>query len=180
MRLACFRPRWGYQVQSSISRKATLSHLSRSGAHNCAPITSRGQFAAFRLKPGEDLIAGLHQARQQSNTRAMAVVTCVGSLTSVWIRHANRPEGTLYRGHFEITSLAGTIDGEGEHLHLTITNGEGHAFGGHLLPGSSIYTTAEIVTVILPDMAFTREPCVLSGYDELVVTPVPKSERAIE
>ena len=54
----------------------------------------------------------------------MALVTCVGSLTCAVIRHANRPEGTVYRGHYEI-SLVGTIDPLAEHLHLTITDGEG-------------------------------------------------------
>ena len=54
---------------------------------------------------------------------------------------------------------------------LTISDGEGRCFGGHLMPeGSAIYTTAEIVVLALPELAFTRLPCPLSGYDELVVT----------
>ncbi|MFT3688496.1 PPC domain-containing DNA-binding protein [Paenirhodobacter sp.] len=132
---------------------------------------SHGRFAAVRLCPGDDLTAGLRRVLHETGARAMAVVTCVGSLTRVEIRHANRPEGTLYQGHFEITSLTGTIDPVGEHLHLTITDGEGRAFGGHLLPGSSVYTTAEIVTVLLDDLAFGRAPCPLSGYDELSIHP---------
>lgn len=135
---------------------------------------SPGRFAAFRLKPGEDLILGLHALRKETGAQAMAIVTCVGSLTSVLIRHANQPEGTLYQGHFEITSLTGTIDPHGEHLHLTITDGAGQAFGGHLLPGSAVYTTAEIVVLDLPGLTFTREPCPASGYDELVVRPAPQ------
>ena len=51
-----------------------------------------------------------------------------------------------------------------------ITDGEGRAFGGHLLPGSSVYTTAEIVLLALPGLVFARQPCAASGYDELVVT----------
>lgn len=60
----------------------------------------------------------------------MAVMTCVGSLIEVLIRHANRPENTRYQGHFEIISLVGTVDPAGEHLRLTITDGEGRTFGG--------------------------------------------------
>ena len=123
--------------------------LPPSGRAAAPVVTSQGSFAAFRLKPGEDLIAGLRVVQQQSGIPAMAIVTCVGSLTSVWIRHANQPRGTLYEGHFEITSLTGTIDPAGEHLHLTITDGDGRAFGGHLLPDSSVYTTAEVVTLLL-------------------------------
>lgn len=136
-----------------------------------APILlSQGLYTAFRLKPGADPIAGLRAAFAASGARAGAVVTCVGSLTRAMIRHANRPETTPYEGHFEITSLVGAVDPEGEHLHLTIADGEGRAFGGHLMPGSSVYTTAEIVLLLLPALVFRREPCAESGYDELTIT----------
>ena len=132
------------------------------------PLSS-GRHAALRLKPGEDPVAALRALQRQTGAQAMALVTCVGSLTRAMIRHANRPEATEYRGHFEITSLVGTIDPAGEHLHLTITDPEGRAFGGHLLAGSSVYTTAEIVVLILDGLIFSRAPCPYSGYDELVV-----------
>ena len=133
---------------------------------------STGRHAALRLKPGEDPVAALRALQRQTGAQAMALVTCVGSLTRAVIRHANRPEGTVYRGHYEITSLVGTIDPLAEHLHLTITDGEGRAFGGHLLPGSAVYTTAEIVVVLLEELSFARAPCPYSGYDELVVNTV--------
>ncbi len=135
------------------------------------PLSS-GRYAALRLIPGDDPLAALRELQRQTGARAMALVTCVGSLTRAMIRHANRPDATEYDGHFEITSLVGTIDPMGEHLHLTICDGEGRAFGGHLLPGSAVYTTAEIVVVILDDLAFSRAPCPYSGYDELVVNSV--------
>lgn len=133
---------------------------------------SPGRYAALRLKPGEDPIAALRALQRQTGARAMALVTCVGSLTRAMIRHANRSEGSEYRGHYEITSLVGTIDPAGEHLHLTIADGDGRAFGGHLLPGSEVYTTAEIVVLILDGLAFDRRPCPYSGYDELVVEEI--------
>ena len=78
---------------------------------------SPGRYAALRLKPGEDPVAALRALQVQTGAQAMALVTCVGSLTRAVIRHANRPEGTVYRGHYEITSLVGTIDPLAEHLH---------------------------------------------------------------
>ena len=135
------------------------------------PLSS-GRHAAIRLTPGEDPLAALRWLQHQTGARAMALVTCVGSLTCAMIRHANQPEGTEYRGHYEITSLVGTIDAKAEHLHLTITDGSGQAFGGHLLPGSAVYTTAEIVVLILDDLVFSRAPCPYSGYDELVVDTI--------
>ncbi|MFC3570434.1 PPC domain-containing DNA-binding protein [Paracoccus simplex] len=136
------------------------------------PLSS-GRFAAIRLQPGEDPLAALRALQRRTGAAAMALVTCVGSLTRAVIRHANRDEASEYRGHFEITALTGTIDPAGQHLHLTIADDEGRAFGGHLLPGCEIYTTAEIVVLILDDLGFARAPCPLSGHDELVVRPAP-------
>ncbi|WP_199258042.1 PPC domain-containing DNA-binding protein [Paracoccus binzhouensis] len=136
------------------------------------PLSS-GRFAAIRLQPGEDPVAALRALQRRTGAAAMALVTCVGSLTRAVIRHANRNEASDYRGHFEITALTGTIDPAGQHLHLTIADGEGRAFGGHLLPGCEIHTTAEIVVLILDDLHFSRAPCPLSGHDELLVRPAP-------
>ncbi|WP_196053630.1 PPC domain-containing DNA-binding protein [Paracoccus lichenicola] len=134
-------------------------------------LSSTGVFHAFRLGPGQNLTEGLRRVFDASGAGAMAVVMGVGSLTDVVIRHANRPEGTAYRGHFEITALAGTLDARTQHLHLTIADGEGRAFGGHLMPqGSAVFTTAEIVVLALPGLVFNRQPCPRSGHDELVVS----------
>ena len=134
------------------------------------PLPSTGVFYAFRLGPGENLTRGLRRIFDASGAQAMAVVTCAGSLTDVVIRHANRPDGTAYSGHFEITALTGTLDARHQHLHLTIADDEGRAFGGHLMPqGSAVFTTAEIVVLALPGLLFDRQPCPLSGFDELVV-----------
>jgi predicted DNA-binding protein with PD1-like motif len=135
-------------------------------------LTSAGTFAAFRLTPGADLLDGLRAARRDLGVRAMAVVTCVGSLSSATLRHADRSEGVAYDGRFEIVSLVGTVDPEGQHLHLSIADGGGHVSGGHLLPDATVYTTAEIVVAALPGLAFRRAPCALSGYRELVIEPV--------
>lgn len=131
---------------------------------------SGGDFAARRLLPGTDLIAGLRQLQRQTGAPAMAMVTCVGSLRAVRIRHADADDGTPYEGRFEIVSLSGTIDARHQHLHISVADPQGKVFGGHLLPGSEVYTTAEIVVLILRDLSFGRAHCEGSGFDELTIT----------
>lgn len=128
---------------------------------------SAGVFAALRLPPGADLIDGLRGLQRRTGAQAMAVASCAGSLRAVRLRHANRDEATSYDGHFEILSLTGTIDPRHQHLHLAIADGRGRAFGGHLLPGSRVFTTAEVVALLLPGLRFSRRPCPRSGFDEL-------------
>ena len=132
-----------------------------------SPVTA----FALRLKPGDDLKAELATFARRHRLRAGVILTGVGSLTEVHIRYANRDGGTLRRGHFEILSLVGTLDAGGMHVHMTVADRDGVAFGGHLLEGCKVYTTAEIAVGELAALQFTREVDATYGYKELVVSP---------
>ena len=44
-------------------------------------------------------------------------------------------------------------------------------FGGHVLDGCRVYTTAEVVVAELTDLFFDRHTDATFGYRELVVAP---------
>jgi len=94
--------------------------------------------AAFRLKPGEDLKAGIEKIVKEKAINAGWVAACVGSLTDYSIRFANQPDASTGSGHFEIVSLTGTVSTNGAHLHISISDSTGKTTGGHLLPGWKI------------------------------------------
>ena len=109
--------------------------------------------AAIRLGPDEDPFTALRDLQARTGARAMAMVTCVGSLTRAMIRHADQPEAREYLGRYEITSLVGTIDPLRAHLHLGIADGEGRgvvieAEGKQLhgTPGSGRFCQAAIIS----------------------------------
>jgi len=135
------------------------------------------QAIALRLTPGQDLKQELDALIHRHQFSAACVLTCVGSLTQATLRLANQPEGTTYTGHFEIVSLTGVMGMQGAHYHVAIADPEGKTIGGHLLEGCLIYTTAEIVLGIFPNLTFDRQPCTQSGYPELIVRNEPFSER---
>lgn len=129
---------------------------------------------AMRLRPGQDLRVELERWAKEQRVTAACIVTAVGSLTRASLRYANREEATVLEGHFEVTSLVGTLSEAGSHLHITIADGDGRTYGGHLEEGSSIYTTMELVVGRLPGVVFARELDPTYGYDELVVRPLPE------
>lgn len=125
-----------------------------------------------RLRPGDDLSERIAALARERDLRAAWIVTCVGSLTEVHLRFANREAGTRLRGHFEIVSLVGTLSTAGAHLHLSVADEEGRVVGGHLLgKGNRVYTTAELVIGYTDEVAFDRAFDPDSGYRELVVRP---------
>jgi predicted DNA-binding protein with PD1-like motif len=129
------------------------------------------QAFTFRLKPGQDLFNGIEAVVAEKNVEAGCVLSAVGSLTHATLRLANREYFSEYDGHFEIVSMTGTVSAHGSHLHISISDEDGHTIGGHLVPGCKIYTTAEMVLAIFNDVVYKREFAEDSGYDELSVKP---------
>ena len=124
---------------------------------------------AFRLRPGADLKSELLRLVNEHQWRAATVLTAVGSLSVVSLRFANQPNATKFDGKHEIVSLIGTLSQDGIHLHMSVADSKGQMFGGHVMDGSLINTTAEIVIGELSELDFKREHCPESGYRELVV-----------
>lgn len=128
---------------------------------------------ACRLHPGQDLKRDLIAFAHRHALAAPVVVTCVGSLTRVTLRFAGATESTVLVGKYEIVSLVGCVDPPRGHLHLCVADATGAVVGGHLMDGSEVYTTAEVVIGDLPGVRFRREPDPTYGYKELVVESEP-------
>lgn len=127
---------------------------------------------ALRLRPMHDLKHELIAFTQQQSIQAGFILTCVGSLQVAALRLANRDETTIYERKFEICSLVGTLDPEGCHLHISLSDGTGAMIGGHLQDGNLIYTTAEIVIGAATNFTFRRDHDAQTGYPELVISPL--------
>ena len=130
---------------------------------------SSSKMLAFRILPGQDLKSELDKKVRENGWKAAGIVTAVGSLNSAKIRFANQADATEIPGKLEILSLSGTLGPEGSHLHLSVADSTGKTYGGHLTAGCPVYTTAEIILVILEDYVFKRQTDSTYGYKELVV-----------
>jgi uncharacterized protein len=135
---------------------------------------------ALRLKPQQDLKAELEAFVQHQVIEAACIVTCVGSLTKATLRLANQSDAIVYDGKFEIVSLTGVMSRWGSHYHMAIADSAGQTIGGHLMRGSLIYTTAEIIIGILPQFSFRRELDEATGYRELSIYDVAKENCSTE
>ncbi|HHU9774944.1 TPA: PCC domain-containing protein, partial [Escherichia coli] len=93
------------------------------------------------------------------------------SLTDVALRYAGQENTALLSGKFEVIALNGTLEQSGEHLHLCVSDPHGTMLGGHMMPGCTVRTTLELVIGCLEELAFSRQSCALSGYDELHISP---------
>jgi len=130
----------------------------------------------LRLKPGQDIYGELTSYVSTHKIMAASIISAVGSVTEANLRFANKQEGTLIKGPLELLSLSGTTSVEGTHLHMSVADGEGKTTGGHLLIGTKVYTTLEIVIASYEGISFKRILDKTYGYKELDVQPLRKGK----
>ncbi|MDI1275424.1 PPC domain-containing DNA-binding protein [Polaromonas sp.] len=137
------------------------------------------QTLPLRLNPGQDLRTAIEAAVRGANCRAAFVLSGIGSLSSAGLRFAGAKQPQRLTGDMEILSLSGTVafNGTGQgarsssHIHMALSTATGDVVGGHVAPGCTVRTTAEVLLALLPEWEFSRAPDAATGYDELQITP---------
>jgi predicted DNA-binding protein with PD1-like motif len=131
------------------------------------------QTLPIRLNPGDDIRAAIEAAVRGADCRAAFVISGIGSLSTAGLRFAGADQPRRFSGDIEILSLAGSIAFDGahssSHLHMALATASGEVFGGHVMPGCTVRTTAEVLLALLPEWAFSRAPDAATGYLELEV-----------
>lgn len=132
---------------------------------------------AVRLNRGNDLKNGICRFLISKNVTSASVVSAVGSLSTVRLRMAGatpkKQDVRTYEGVFEIVSLIGTIDKNGEaHLHMSIADHEGRVIGGHVKDGCIVHTTAECSFVTDQKLVFERRNDPQTGFSELCIEEI--------
>ncbi len=126
-------------------------------------------YHAFRLTKGQDLLIEIENYIQNNHINAGVILSGVGCVDQYHIRLADGVTETTIVGAFEIVSLMGTLSLDGCHLHVSFSDTSGLTWGGHLMAGCLVNTTAEIVLLALNDLNFSRLFDANTGYDELVI-----------
>jgi predicted DNA-binding protein with PD1-like motif len=125
----------------------------------------------FRVAPDMDLRSALESAVAARSCAAAFVISGIGSLRQARLRRAGAAAADALHGDLEILTLAGTVASNGSHLHMSVADAEGRAFGGHVASGCTVRTTAEVLLLLLPEWSFIREPDPSTGFAELVIRP---------
>ena len=131
------------------------------------------QVHVLRLVPGDDLRVSLETAfsslAKEHGIQAACIVSAVGGLSRAVLRYADKPTGSDINTALELLMLSGTLSADGAHVHASVADEHGEVKGGHLMPGSIVRTTAEVVIAMLPGWQFRRELDAATGFNELTV-----------
>lgn len=101
-----------------------------------------------QLQPGEDLRRSVEELAVQQQATGF-VLGVVGNLSQAVFQCPGRSQPTVLRGELEIISLQGTLDPEGGHLHLSLSDTGCQVWGGHLEPGSLVLKGVDLLVGLL-------------------------------
>ena len=118
-----------------------------------------GRIIALRLTPGTDVLLGLTEACKRAGINNGVILSGIGSLNGVaYCNPVELPTKAGYgygetlhlTGPIELTNASGIIchDDEGNtnlHVHMTVTDRHGNAHGGHLVEGTKVLLTVDVI-----------------------------------
>ena len=131
-----------------------------------------GRVVVLRLKPGTDLIKGIQSACERYDIHNGVIISGIGSLGRVRfcdvealpVKKCGYGYGrTLEMNEtIELTGASGVICSDAEnninlHIHLSMSDKNGKAYGGHLVEGTTVLMTADIVIEEIEGIAMRRE-----------------------
>ena len=131
-----------------------------------------GRVVVIRLAPGADLLNGMQTACEHYGIHNGVVISAIGSLACVRFCDVEAlPEKKCGYGYgrvlalddtIELTGAGGVIcsDAEGNinlHVHISMSDKTGKAYGGHLVEGTRVLMTADIVLGEIEGVSMLRE-----------------------
>ena len=131
-----------------------------------------GRVVVLRMKPGTDLLDGMLAACEKHGIHNGVIISAIGSLNGVYYCDVEAVSDkkcgygygrTLYLdGPIELTGASGVIcsDADGRinmHVHINMSDKYGNAYGGHLVQGTKVLLTADIVLGEIEDVQMLRE-----------------------
>ena len=135
---------------------------------------------AIRLKPGTDVLLGLEEACERNGINNGVILSAIESLQDPhFCNPVELPTKAGYgygetlhlTGPIELTSASGIIchDDEGNtnlHVHMTVTDRHGNAHGGHLVEGTKVLLTVDVILAEIEGLVMGRK------FDEELEVPL--------
>ena len=137
----------------------------------------------LKLAPGSDLRLSLEELAQRDGISGF-VLGVVGNLTKASFQCPGQAEPTVLEGDLEVITLNGTFSPEGVHLHLSLSDGACHVWGGHLEPGTLVLKGADVLvgwteSASPADAAAVVAPSRPARVEVAVLPTCPWSRRAV-
>ena len=136
----------------------------------------------YKLSSGVDIFNSLNELNKYDNSTSF-LISAVGDFSKVSFKCPSNDKSIILEKKLEIISLSGYIRQDESHLHISVSDENCSVFGGHLLPGSIVLKSLDVligVTPYLEKKLITSSINKPASVDIYVLPNCPWSKRAIK
>ena len=105
----------------------------------------------YNLSSGADVYNLLSQLEINDNSTSF-LISAVGDLSKVSFKCPLNQKPIIIEKKLEIITLSGYLRSKESHIHVSVSDDNCRVFGGHLLSGSTVLKSLDILIGVIPDL----------------------------
>ncbi len=136
----------------------------------------------FKLSSGADVLNSLQELQINTNSTSF-LLSAVGDLSKVSFRCPINEKPINLDKKLEIITLTGYLTSKSSHLHISVSDENCNVFGGHLLFGTTVLKSLDILLGVIPNIKQQTIPNINNCFaivDIYVLPDCPWSKRALK
>ena len=136
----------------------------------------------YNFSSGVDVYNSLNELHRHQNSTSF-LISAVGDLSRVSFKCPLNNQAKIFEKKLEIITLSGYIRSTKSHLHISASDENCSVFGGHLLPGSIVLKSLDVLIGVIPNLNKTSiisSRPVPATVDVYVLPDCPWSKRALK
>ena len=136
----------------------------------------------YNFSSGEDVSNSLNQLHRDYNSTYF-LISAVGDLSKVSFKCPLNDKPVIIEKKLEIITLSGFLNSSESHLHISVSDENCSVFGGHLLSGTIVLKSLDVLIGVIPNLKKTlidnsnHHP---SSVDIYILPDCPWSKRALK
>ncbi len=136
----------------------------------------------YNFSTGVDVYNSLNELHRDQNSTAF-LISAVGDLSKVSFKCPLNDKPVIFEKKLEIITLSGYVRSNESHLHISASDENCSVFGGHLLSGTIVLKSLDVLIGVIPNLnkaSIGSSRHVASPVDIYILPDCPWSERALK
>ncbi len=136
----------------------------------------------YKFASGVDVYNSLNELKTYYDSTSF-LISAVGDLSKVSFKCPLKEKPIVLEKKLEVITLSGYLKSSESHIHISVSDEKCNVFGGHLLPGSTVLKSLDILVGLIPNLTQKSIECItnsIANVDIYVLANCPWSKRAIK
>ncbi len=136
----------------------------------------------YNFSPGADVFNSLNKLQKDFKSTSF-LISAVGDLSRGSFKCPLSQKPVILENKLEIITLSGYLTSKDSHIHISVSDENCRVFGGHLLPGTIVLKTLDILLGVIPNLQHSSLDSIndiATSIDIYVLPNCPWSKKAIK